>query len=100
MTGTSIDPELAGCADEELAVIDLHLAELRSGATPNTRIPMTQLPYPRHCRYKSFDHCTPSARRSDDAELDDRPPSPELVQRRLGEAAAKILENFPPQTGS
>ena len=58
MTATSIDTKLAGCADEKLAAIVLHLAELQSGATPNTRIPMTQQPHP------------PSARRSDDAELE------------------------------
>ncbi len=34
------------------------------------------------------------------ARLDDRPPSPELAQRQLDEAAAKILETFPPGSGS
>ncbi len=67
MTVTSLDTELAGCADEQLAAIVLRLAELQSGATPNSRIPMTQQPHPRHYRCKSCGHCTPSARMSDDA---------------------------------
>ncbi len=34
------------------------------------------------------------------ARLDDRPPSPEVAQQRMDEAAAKNLETFPPGSGS